>query len=55
MLLVESQAGKEWHPAPERTLSPGDFMTVVATRKGLIQMVDSTEGLQEGVPAASQP
>ena len=52
VLLVESKAGKEWAPSPERPLAPGDVMTVVATRKGLIQMLESTEGLQAGVPTS---
>ncbi|HET9494325.1 MAG TPA: NAD(P)-binding protein, partial [Chloroflexia bacterium] len=54
VLLVEGKAGKEWAPAPERNLAPGDVMTVVATRPGLIHMLESTEGLQVGVPATNQ-
>jgi uncharacterized protein with PhoU and TrkA domain len=54
VLLIESQAGKEWAPAPERTLAPGDVMTVVATRKGLIQLLESTEGLGVELPATNQ-
>ena len=46
VLLVEGKAGKEWAPAPQRKLAPGDVMTVVATRPGLIQMLESTEGLE---------
>jgi Trk K+ transport system NAD-binding subunit len=53
VLLVERHLGKEWQPAPDRTLSPGDVITVVATRRGLIQMLDSTEGAQAGVRAAT--
>jgi Trk K+ transport system NAD-binding subunit len=54
VLLVEGKAGKEWAPASERKLAPGDVMTVVATRPGLIQMLESTEGLQAVVPAATR-
>jgi Trk K+ transport system NAD-binding subunit len=54
VLLVEGKAGKEWAPAAERTLTPGDVMTVVATRPGLIQMLESTEGVQAGAPAATR-